>query len=122
MADKFTLEFSIDDFGSIYHTSMRSFYSEQSDRFEWNNAEQFGKKYNDQIDLQSENIEISNTTYDKGWYMYWLGTNALNMLVAEKILLASGYKVYRLWDMVENPEPEWCLLTDFGSNWEKSND
>jgi hypothetical protein len=101
---------------------MRSFYSEQSDRFEWNNAEQFGKKYNDQIDLQSENIEISNTTYDKGWYMYWLGTNALNMLVAEKILLASGYKVYRLWDMVENPEPEWCLLTDFGSNWEKSND
>jgi len=119
MTDKFTLEFSIDDFGSLYHTSMRSFYSEQSYRFEWNNAEQFGKKYNDLIDLQSENIEISNTTYDKGWYMYWIGTNDLNMLVAEKILLAAGYKVYRLWDMVENPEPEWCLLTNFTSkSWE----
>ena len=126
MTDKFTLEFGIDDFGSIYHTSMRSFYSEQSDRFEWNNAKQFGKKYNDLIDLQSENFapdpKFPEVSYDKGWYMYWIGTNALNMLVAEKILLASGYKVYRLWDMVDNPEPEWCLLTDFASNWEKSDE
>ena len=74
--------------------------------------------------MQSENFapdpKFPEVSHDKGWYMYWVGTNALNMLVAEKILLASGYKVYRLWDMVDNPEPEWCLLTDFASNWEKS--
>ena len=124
MTDKFTLEFGIDDFETLHQTSTRSFYSEQSDRFEWNNSEQFGKKYNDLIDLQSENFvpdpKYPQAIYDKGWFMYYMGTNDLNMLVAEKILLAAGYKVFRLWDMVENPDPEWCLLTDFAGNWEKS--
>ena len=124
MTDKFTLEFGIDDFETLHQTSTRSFYSEQSDRFDWKNSEQFGKKYNDLIDLQSENFvpdpKYPQAIYDKGWFMYYMGTNDLNMLVAEKILLAAGYKVFRLWDMVENPDPEWCLLTDFAGNWEKS--
>jgi len=124
MTDKFTLEFGIDDFETLHQTSTRSFYSEQSDRFDWKNSEQFGKKYNDLIDLQSENFvpdpKYPQAIYDKGWFMYYMGTNDLNMLVAEKILLAAGYKVFRLWDMDENPDPEWCLLTDFAGNWEKS--
>ena len=120
---KFTLEFSLDDFDELNHMNCKSFYSRQLDRFEWNNAEQYGKKYDDLIDLQSEYVvpdpKKPLVGHDVGWYMYWIGTNDLNMLVAEKILLAAGYKVFRLWDMVDNPEPEWCLLTDFASNWEK---
>ena len=125
MTDKFTLEFGLDEFETLHHTSMQSFYSRQLDRFEWSNAEQYGKKYDDLIDLQSEYVvpdpKKPLAGHDVGWYMYWIGTNNLDMLVAEKILLAAGYKVFRLWDMVENPQPEWCLLTDFANKfWEKS--
>ena len=119
MSNKFTLEFSLDDFEALNHTSMQSFYSEQSERFEWCNSEQFGKKYDDPIDLQTKCVatdpKFPQAEHDAGWYMYWVGTNALNALVAEKILQAAGHKVYRLWDLVENPKPEWCLLSDYQS-------
>ena len=122
--DKFTLEFGLSDFESLNHTSTQSFYSQQSDRFEWNNSQHFGKNYNDKIDLQTKCVatdpKFPQAKHDLGWYMYWIGTNDLNALVAEKILQAAGHKVYRLWDLAENPEPEWCLLCDYQSKyWNK---
>ena len=121
--DKFTLQFGLDDFETLNHTSMQSFYSEQSDRFEWINSDIFGKAYNDKIDLQTEcvasNPKFPQAKHDIGWYMYWVGTNALNALVAEKILQAAGHTVYRLWDMAENPDNEWCLLSDYQSKFWK---
>ena len=121
--DKFTLQFGLDDFETLNHTSMQSFYSEQSDRFEWINSDIFGKAYNDKIDLQTEciasNPKFPKAKHDLGWYMYWVGTNALNALVAEKILQAAGHKVYRLWDLAENPDAEWCLLSDYQNKFWK---
>ena len=96
MTDKFTLEFGLDVFDELNHLSSQSFYSTQSDRFE----------------LPNGNYDLLPAS-DEGWMMYWVGENTLNAIVAERILLAAGYKVHRLWDMNDNPEPEWCLLTDF---------
>ena len=115
--EKFTLQFGLDDFESLTNTSMQSFYSEQSDRFEWINSDQFGKNHNDEIDLQTECIvtdpEYPNCKSDVGWYMYWVGENAIDAIVSEKILQAAGYTVYRLWDLAE--PYEWCLLSNYKS-------
>ena len=119
MSDKFTLQFGLADFETLNHTSMQSFYSQQSDRFEWSNSKQFGKKYDDVIDLKSKlsafDPKFPDNQHDLGWYMYWIGTNILNALLAEKILQAAGHKVYRLYDWNENPEPQWCILCDYQS-------
>ena len=115
--ENFALQFGLDDFELLHHTSMHSFYSEQSDRFEWINSDHFGKDYHDEIDLQTEciatNPEYPNNKSDVGWYMYWIGENALNALTAEKILQAAGHTVYRLWDLAE--PHEWCLLSNYQS-------
>ena len=103
MTDKFTLEFGLDVFDELNRLSSQSFYSTQSDRFE----------------LPNGNYDLLPAS-DEGWMMYWVGENTLNAIVAERILLAAGYKVHRLWDMNDNPEPEWCLLTDFKDKlWRK---
>ena len=99
---KFTLEFSLDDFDELNHMNCKSFYSRQSSRFE----------------SALGNYDLLPAS-DEGWMMYWVGENTLNAMVAERILLAAGYKVHRLWDMNDNPVPEWCILTDFARNWEK---
>ena len=127
MLDKFTLEFGLADFEKLNHKSKRSFYSRQAaaqtgdaDRFNWANSKQFGKKYNDVIDLKSKLSEFDpkfpEAQYDLGWFMYWVGTNILNALISEKILQAAGYKVYLLYDWNENPEPEWCILCNYQSD------
>ena len=115
--ENFTLQLGLNDFESLHNTSMQSFYSEQADRFEWINSDQFGKDYHDAIDLKTECI-ATNPKYPKnksdvGWYMYWVGENALNAITAEKILQAAGYTVYRLWDLAE--PYEWCLLSNYQS-------
>ena len=43
--------------------------------------------------------------------MYWVNER-LSALIAYKIALSAGYKVYLLWDTRLN---NWCVLTDFGS-------
>ena len=102
MTDKFTLEFSLSDFDAINTTSMKSFYHEQSDRFET---------------TSDDPLPAS----DEGYMMYWVGEYALAALVSEKILIAAGYEVHRLWDMNENPTPEWCILTNYiDSNWQRT--
>lgn len=115
--EKFTLQFGLDDFELLTNTSMKSFYTEQSERFEWINSDQFGKEYSDEIDLKTECIvtdpKYPNCRSDVGWYMYWIGENALTALTAEKILQADGHTVYRLWDLADSPE--WCLLSNYQS-------
>jgi hypothetical protein len=119
--EKFLIQFTLDDFELMTHTSCKSFYSEQAERFEWINSEQFGKEYSDDIDLQAECIatdpEYPHCKSDQGWYMYWLGDNALNAIVGERILQAAGHTVYRLWDLRDDA-PEWCLLSNYqGKGW-----
>ena len=102
MTDKFTLEFGLSDFDAINTTSMKSFYHQQSARFET---------------TSDDPLPAS----DDGYMMYWVGEDALAALVSEKILIAAGYEVHRLWDMNENPTPEWCILTNYiDSMWQKT--
>ena len=104
MTDKFTLEFSLADFDKMNHTSMASFHIQQEHRFETCSDKPL-------------------PTSEDGLIMYWMGPNDLTAIVGEKILTAAGYEVHRLWDMVENPEPEWCLLTNYrSSSWEQADD
>ena len=97
MTDKFTLEFSLSDFDNMNHTSMESFHTQQEHRFET---------------CSDKPLPAS----EDGLIIYWMGPNDLTAIVGEKILTAAGYEVHRLWDMVENPEPEWCLLTNYRSS------
>ena len=102
MGDKFTLEFSLSDFDNMNHTSMASFHIEQEHRFETCSDKPL-------------------PTSEDGMIMYWMGQNDLTAIVGEKILTAAGYEVHKLWDFVENPESEWCLLTDYKSSfWEQA--
>ena len=96
MSNLYTLEFTMADFETLTNGSMRSFFNhpDQSGRF--------------------ETISDGPTpTVDAGYVMYWTGENALTALVAEKLLKSAGYEVHRLWDMAENPDPQWCLLTNY---------
>jgi hypothetical protein len=53
----------------------------------------------------------------KNYYMYWLEDNPASMLIGRKMLEASGYEVYALWDTAKHPEPQYCLLTDYAHKW-----
>jgi len=102
MSDKFTLEFGVVDFDELTRMSCKSYYTLQPTRFEVSDG------YYDRL-----------PTSDVGWQMYWMGENTFTAIVGEKILLAAGYKVHRLWDrqeyLVPNKiaVPEWCILTTY---------
>tara|TARA_R100000935_G_C2718286_1_gene116879 strand:+ start:43 stop:348 length:306 start_codon:yes stop_codon:yes gene_type:complete len=101
MADALTLKFNLSDFEELYHTSCKSFFSTQADRFEIHGA------------------KTLPSYVDDGQFMYWTGVNDLQALISEKILLSAGFKVVRLWDLNDNPAPEWCLLTDYVGDHKK---
>jgi hypothetical protein len=65
------------------------------------------------------NDKVVNLDPKKTYYMFWVENNPSNMLLGRKMLEASGYEVYALWDLAENPEPQYCLLTDYPHNWNK---
>ena len=116
MSDKFTLEFSLDDFISLSNTITGSFYSQQDDRFECHNTEQFKMIDEHTIDLQAKRVpknpEYPKAKQDEGYYMYWVGSD-LNSLIALKILRAAGHKACRLWDLAHDSGDSWVLLCDF---------
>jgi len=98
----FTITFDLkEDFECLTSMSMKSFYDDphQQGRFEV---------------LNDKDVKLDPK---KNYYMYWVEDNPANMLLGRKMLEASGYEVYALWDMVENPKPGYCLLTDYPHNW-----
>jgi hypothetical protein len=99
--DRHTLSFDMDDFDFLWHTFCGAIYwePEQEGRFE-------------AVEALSANIgDEPPTTPQKGFGMYWV-EERLSALIAYKIALSAGYKVYLLWDTRLN---NWCVLTDFGS-------
>ena len=97
------IEFDIKDVFGLYHTSTRSFYFEQIDRFE----------------------ELSDKpkvfTQDKKLFMYWMEGYA-SILLFTKILNAFGYKTFVLNDLAKEEVNDYVVLTDFAGNWEVSDD
>lgn len=101
----YTITFDLkEDFDCLYGTSMRSFYDDphQQGRFEV---------------VNDKDIKLNPK---KKYFMYWVEKNPANMLLGRKMLEASGYEVYALWDMGRgcvSHQPEYCLLTDYPHNW-----
>jgi len=98
MSKEITLKFNIDDIYGLYHTSTRSFYFDQIDRFET---------------VSDSPIPF---TKDKGGYMYWMEGYA-NVLLFTKILSSFGYKVFILNDLAKEELNEYVVLTDFMGSW-----
>ena len=96
------IECDVEDVFGLYHTSTRSFYFEQADRFE----------------------ELSDKpkafTQDKGLFMYWMEGYA-SILLFTKILNAFGYFTFVLNDLAKEEVNDYVVLTDFSGNWEVSN-
>ena len=99
MSKQVTLNFDIDDVYGLWHTSTRSFYFDQIDRF--------------------ETIKDVPATFekDKGLYMYWLDGYA-GVLLFIKILDAFGYSTAVLDDMASEEVNQYVVLTDFSGGWE----
>ena len=100
MTDKFTLEFSLDDFKFLYWTSMANFSHEQSHRFE-NRPDHQSREYKD----------------GEG-FLYWVGhqDGAADALIAFKILQDNGFEPNMLWDMAEHDNGSlWghCILSTY---------
>ena len=99
MSKQVTLNFDIDDVYGLWHTSTRSFYFDQIDRF--------------------ETIKDLPATFekDKGLYMYWLDGYA-GVLLFIKTLDAFGYSTAVLDDMASEEVNQYVVLTDFSGGWE----
>ena len=103
MSKQVTLNFEIDDVFGLYHTSTRSFYFDQRDRFE----------------------ELSDKpkvfTQDKGLFMYWMDGYA-SVLLFTKILNAFNYYTLVLNDLASEEVNEYVIITDFSGNWDSDSD
>ena len=94
------IEYTLDDFDKLYHTSCESFYGSQWNRFERNNS-------------SYEKIELDP---GRKYIMYWLSQHEkLTALLTMKVLSAKGFEAHMLWDMYNSPNPDWCIMTDYRS-------
>tara|TARA_R110000751_G_scaffold150543_2_gene255504 strand:- start:766 stop:1071 length:306 start_codon:yes stop_codon:yes gene_type:complete len=98
MSNQVTLKFELDDIDGLYHTSTRSFYFEQIDRFE-----------------NMKDLPVPFTK-DKGNYMYWMDGSA-SVLLFTKILNGFGHKTAVINDLVKEEVNEYVVLTDYAGSW-----
>jgi hypothetical protein len=99
MSDKITLSFELDDIYGLWHSSTRSFYFDQIDRFE---------------SMRDVPEAIKK---DESHYMYWLDGYA-GVLLFTKVLNALGYSTVVLHDCASEEVNEYVVLTDFAGNWD----
>jgi len=97
-AKQVTLKFELDDIDGLYHTSTRSFYFEQIDRFE---------------SMKDLPVPFEK---DEGNYMYYMDGSATALLFT-KILNALGHKTYMLNDLAKEDPNEYVVLTDYAGSW-----
>ena len=110
MNNQYTISFGLEDFHRLYHSSTRSFLSEQLERFE--------------VVTEYQGRCLTPAGDDDGRYMYWLETQS-DTLLARKILEAAGHKVSELWDLAAAErnvddgysEPAHVLVTDYAGSW-----
>ena len=93
-----TLTFDLDDIDGLYHTSNRSFYFEQIDRFE---------------SMKDLPVPFEK---DEGNYMYYMDGSA-NALLFTKILNGFGYKTFVINDLAKDKYDEYVVLTDYAGSW-----
>ena len=114
---KVTIEFSLDDFDDLVVSSMKSFYTEQKDRFEV-----ISKAYKPNSPFKDIHPDQEGFS-DQGWYMYFLEQGGVTMHIARQVLIQSGFSVYVLHDLAPQDQNETTvILTDYPSNWEQRDD
>lgn len=91
------------DFEQLAYTSTRwaddtgtNRWMEQADRFE----------------LHGDDTEI-NWTFR---YVFWVGDEWVNVMFARAFLDSIGQPYQILWDMVENPDMSWVILTNYSTD------
>jgi hypothetical protein len=105
---KITLDFELDDVEGLWHTSTRSFYYSQMDRFE--NLKNVPATF--LVEYADGKLES-----DKRSYMYWLQGYA-SVLLFTKVLNAFGYSTAVLNDLALEGVDEYVVLTDYAGNWD----
>jgi len=105
MSEQITLSFELGDIDQLHHTSTRSFYFDQIDRFEELSDKPIHKIFKQ----------------DKKMFMYWMDGYA-SVLLFTKILNAFGYFTLVLNDLAKEEVNDYVVLTDFAGNWEVSDD
>ena len=105
-AKQVTLTFELDDIDGLYHTSNRSFYFEQIDRFESMKDLHLRKLNNYTVPFEK----------DEGNYMYYMDGCA-NALLFTKILNGFGYKTFVINDLAKDKYDEYVVLTDYAGSW-----
>ena len=99
---EFTLKFTLSEFEELSNTSCRSFYNKYMENFE-----------------PVDDYDLLPST-DDGWMLYFVGPEIFAAMVAEKILKAANIECFRVFSLTENPEPEWCILTQYKSQcWQQ---
>ena len=88
------VDISAQDIQELNHSSMKSFYHTQSDRFE---------HYKGNIEDIGED--------GKGTLLWYGEENKLDALIAYQYY-SQEHKCVLLWDMAENPTPQWCLYVN----------
>ena len=83
------------DFGNLCNTSMK-----------WDDINWKCQEYRFET-VDNESIDF---TYKQG---YWLGEEYSSVLFAKMFLSAQGYSYQVLWDMAENPNPQWLIVTNY---------
>lgn len=94
-----TVTLDENDFELLAHTSMR--WSYPDGRNDWTQQEGrfFLVKHEEDINWQYR-------------HAFWLGTEWTTVLLARAYLDAVGQPYQVLWDMVENPDMSWVIITD----------
>ncbi len=84
------------DVNHLYHTASKSFWFKQRNRFEL---------------VKTSDSELDEYNPPSGGFLLWVGDNYLNALIVYNWYLSrvAGNECAILWDMGENPEPEYCV-------------
>jgi len=96
--EEVTIKYNIDDIYYLYHTSNRSFYFAQEERFEH---------------ISKNEIPFDE---DKGTYMYWIDGYGQALLFS-KVLEALGYLTHIVFDLYKEPDT-FTVVSDYSANWE----
>ena len=97
--EEVTIKYNIDDINYLYHTSNRSFYFAQEERFEH---------------ISKNEIPFDE---DKGTYMYTV-IGYGNALLFSKILEALGFLSFIVNDLYNEEPDTYTILTNFSDSWE----
>lgn len=83
-----------------------------------NNSARWGNNFRD----HESHFETIGADREISWdwrYAYWVGLEWTSVIFARSYLDSIGQRYQVVWDMVENPDMSYVILTDYPADWEK---